>query len=197
MAENGKKGLLGIGRLGTLFAKNKRWGNIILCAGLAGMVLIVLSYMLSDDAKKSKSKTASAEASQQTLISSDEYVKKLEEKLGKIVSGITGSENVTVMVTLQSGAEYIYANDLKSNTEETASGQNTTARRDAAEENYILIDTPEGGQAALLITELAPTVKGVVVVCDGGDDAKVKEKISAAVTTALDITSKRVCVTGR
>ena len=44
------------------------------------------------------------------------------------------------------------------------------------------------------MTEVQPVVKGVVVVCDGGDDPVVQQRVIDAVTTALDITSVRVCV---
>ncbi len=196
MGENKNAGLFE--RLRSIFKKDKKWGNIIFFAGIAGIVLILLSYLFSGGGGKSGTHASSeSSTSSQILTTTEEYTQRLEEKLQKIVSSITGSDNVTVMVTLESGAEYIYANDIKASTEETASGQSAATRKDSTEEKYILVDTPEGGQVALLVTELAPTVKGVVVVCDGGNDQKVKEKISNAVTTALDITSKRVCVTGR
>ena len=45
-------------------------------------------------------------------------------------------------------------------------------------------------------TKLAAlVVKGVVVVCQGGDNAAVSQRIVDAITTALNISSKRVCVT--
>lgn len=37
--------------------------------------------------------------------------------------------------------------------------------------------------------------EGVVVVCEGGDLPQVQQRIIEAVTTALNISSKRVCVT--
>ena len=46
-----------------------------------------------------------------------------------------------------------------------------------------------------LVTEILPTVKGVVIVCAGGDDQAVRERVQSAVTTALNITARRVCVT--
>ena len=39
------------------------------------------------------------------------------------------------------------------------------------------------------------SVKGVVVVCPGGEEPVVQQRIISAVTTALDISSKRVFVT--
>ena len=52
----------------------------------------------------------------------------------------------------------------------------------------------DGAQKALKVTEVQPIIKGVVVVCDGGDDPTVQQNVVSAVTTALDITSVRVCV---
>lgn len=45
------------------------------------------------------------------------------------------------------------------------------------------------------MTELQPTVKGVVIVCEGGDQPLVQQRVTDAVTIALNISSKRVCVT--
>ena len=45
------------------------------------------------------------------------------------------------------------------------------------------------------ISVATATVKGVVVVCEGGDLPQVQQRIIEAVTTALNISSKRVCVT--
>jgi stage III sporulation protein AG len=46
-----------------------------------------------------------------------------------------------------------------------------------------------------LETVITPKVRGVVVVCDGGDSVLVKEKLVEAVTKVLGISSARVCVT--
>lgn len=42
---------------------------------------------------------------------------------------------------------------------------------------------------------IEPKVRGVVVVCDGGDDPTVVARILDAVTKALDISSDKVCIT--
>ena len=101
------------------------------------------------------------------------------------------------MVTLENGVEYVYASQQKVNTdrtEDTASDSNKISQRDGTEQNIIIVDTDNGLQG-LLVTEIQPTVKGVVVVCEGGDLPQVQQRIIEAVTTALNISSKRVCVT--
>lgn len=52
----------------------------------------------------------------------------------------------------------------------------------------------DGSEQALAVTEIQPVVKGVVVVCDGGGNPAVQQSVTEAVTTALDISSVRVCV---
>ena len=42
---------------------------------------------------------------------------------------------------------------------------------------------------------ITPVVRGVVIVCDGGDDPLVVSRVMSAVTKSLDISSNKVCVT--
>ena len=178
------------GKLKGLLQSEKA-GKIIFFVGLAGIVLIFLSTILPDGAKQAK-KTAEPE--------NTDYAAVMEDKIKHIVAGITGSENVSVVVTLESTAEYVYANELKQNTDKTEDVQSGDKRKlqqkDNTENKYIIIDSSDGGETALLVTELTPKVKGVVIVSDRANDAAVCERITEAVTTALDISSKRVCVTG-
>lgn len=43
--------------------------------------------------------------------------------------------------------------------------------------------------------EVEPLIRGVLVLCDGGDDPVVVGRITEAVTKALDISSAKVCIT--
>lgn len=43
--------------------------------------------------------------------------------------------------------------------------------------------------------EIEPVIRGVVVVCQGGDNPVVVERVFSAVTKALNITTSKVCVT--
>lgn len=42
---------------------------------------------------------------------------------------------------------------------------------------------------------ITPVVRGVVIVCDGGDDPLVVSRVMSAVTKSLDISSNKVCIT--
>ena len=118
----------------------------------------------------------------------DTYIVTLEEQLRSIVTSISGAKSTSVFVTLESGTQYLYANETKETRE--INGEN---EKQTSEEKYVIVNSGNGAEA-LLITEISPRVKGVVIVCSGISDQSVKEKIQNAVTTALDLPTMRVCV---
>ena len=168
------------------FVKGGKGRKIIMAAGIIGIALIVLSEFWP----KQTAKTAAG-------TSADEYVQQTEQRLAEIVGSIEGAGECRVMVTLENGVEYVYAKEEKSNSdrvEDTGGDSTKLSQRDDTEHSIIVVDTDNGRQG-LLVTEIQPTVKGVVVVCQGGDQPQVQERIVQAVTTALNISTQRVCVT--
>ncbi len=177
--------------LQRLLQKGNHWTKIVVIAGLIGMLLLLLSSFWP---KSSGSKSA---AEQTTQMSTEEYAGKLEEKVQQIIGQIHGVGTAKVMVTLENGVENVYANSEKKSTDNTTdsntSGSNKATDKNNTEETVVVIDGKDGKQA-LVVTQKEPTVKGVVIVCDGGDNLKVKQDVIEAVTTALKITSNRVSV---
>ena len=164
--------------------------KILIIVGAVGILLIYLSSFFSSTDTKEK-----AEANQSTL-SAEQYRKQLEEDICGMVSQITGSKRVTAVITLESGIRYSYA-DTK---EETESGKTEEADESYDKElkaGYITVKTADGGEEALLITENMPEIRGVAIVCEGGDNEIINEKIKNTVTAAFNITSKRVFICGR
>ena len=172
--------------------KDKKTARILVLVGLAGMALILLSGWIGDRAAPKKTEP--------TADKDEAYRAAIEQSLTEMVANIVGSERVRVLVTLETGTQYLYANEVKQNTDKTedsqSDGRTRTQQKDQNEQKYIIINAPEGGEVALLVTELAPAVKGVVVSCQNGEQEKVCAAVTNAVTTALDITAKRVCVLG-
>lgn len=176
-------------------AENEKYRRIVLVLGVLGIALIFLSGFFQDRTAESKAASASAQTG---VADSDQYVKQLEENLADIVNGISGGTDAKVMITLEKGTQYVYATEQKKSQQKTQD-QNTgsTTRNqenNSLETNYIIVKDADGSQKALAITEVQPVVKGVIVVCKGGDLPSVQQNIIDAVTTALNISSARVCV---
>lgn len=172
----------------TKYISKIRSPKSLIIAGVIGLSLIYLSTAFSKN-------PATPENTDTTAITAQEYREQLEEDICKMVTNITGSKKATVVVTLESGVKYSYA-DVK---EESVviNDQNDTKNSDTAlKEGYITVKTADGGEQALLITEQMPEVRGVAIVCEGGDNEIINQKIKSTVTAALNITSKRVYICG-
>lgn len=173
-------------------AGNESYRKIIIIACVIGVALIFLSGYFKPDT------TAAQSTSSQPTMTAEQYASQLESSLTDVVTRIQGVGTAKVLVTLERNTEYVYATEVKrsNQTTEDKSGGSTTKNEanDDTDTKYILVKDADGAQKALAVTEVQPIIKGVVVVCDGGDNPAVQQNIINAVTTALDITSVRVCV---
>lgn len=166
------------------FFKGKNGVRVIVAIGVLGIVLIFLSEMLP------KRKSQAAPPTEQTT--TEEYTAALEERLTALIGRIDGVGRCRVMVTLENGIKYVYASEEKTGSDYKTQGD-TASQADDSETTVILVQT-DNGYEGLLVTELQPTVKGVVVVCEGGGDSVVQTRVKEALTAVLNITEKRVCV---
>ena len=161
----------------------------VVIIGLVGIGLIVLSSLFSSgNSKKENVMTGEMTA--------EEYKTILEEDIKETVTDITGSKNVSVVITLESGIKYSYA-DIREETLTEKKENEKESTDNETKSGYITVKTAEGGEQALLVTTQMPKVRGVAIVCDGGDNERIAEKIQNAVMSALDISSKKVYICGR
>lgn len=168
------------------FKGNKVTKTIYIC-GVIGIILIFLSTIKFGDNKSAKSNSHT-----------EDYAEKIEAQISEIVCKITGERDARVMISLESSGEIIYA-DAKSISTNNVTDQDDNSKyksqkTDNTEQNYIIVEDSNGDQRALIVSELTPTVRGVVVVTKYADNASVAERITSAVTTVLNIPSKKVCV---
>lgn len=178
-------------------AENDTYRKIAVGAGVIGIFLIVLSGSLKSCSAQ-PSVASSSSGGSVNVLTAEDYEKVLEDKLTSIISQISGAGNVRVMVTLEQTTKDVYATEDKTDNQErndnTESGSGTQEKNNSNEQKYLVIKDQNGAEKTVPVTEIQPLVKGVVVVCAGGGDLKVQQDITTAVTTALNITSVRVCV---
>ena len=165
--------------------------KIIVAIGLIGILLIFASSWFDFGKKDTDVQT-------QTDFDTEQYIARLEDKIHTMVSGIQGVGKAKVMVTLESSTEYVYESEKKEQNDtakDYAEGQTKKEQeKNNYERNIILVEGTGGKREALLKTTIEPKVKGVVIVCQGGENIEVEKSITDAVTTALDISSNKVCV---
>ena len=145
----------------------------IVLAALAGVILILIGTFGNNSADIEPVPT-SAEV---TVDSTDELETKLETLIGQI-DGVSG---VSVMVTFDSGNEYVYARD----SDDTGKVF-----------NYVIIDKSTSTETPVLVKEIQPKIRGIAVVCSGGENPSVQAKIISLLSALFNVSSNRVYVTG-
>lgn len=167
---------------------NEKFSKIIMIIGIIGICLIFVSSL----GQSNKSKVNSYEKEYES-----KYIKTMERKLEDLISNTQGAGKTQVLITLESGEEYVYAKEERQSrdlSEDVVSLENKRLQKsDNIQSNYILVDI-NGNKTALVQKKLEPVIKGVVVICEGGDKTIIKGQVTEIVTTALDLPSTKVCV---
>lgn len=148
--------------------------SLAVAVGVLAMLLLLLSELLpgSSTQKTAVSAVPTAVVSQ--------YQTQLEQQLEELISQLQGAGKTTVMVTLTTGEETVYAVDTQ-----TGDVQQ--------QETHVLLQ--DG--SALAETTYLPQVCGVAVLCEGGGDVRVAVRITELLHSLLDLPANRICVEQR
>lgn len=107
-----------------------------------------------------------------------------EEKIARILSKIEGAGRVDVVITYEASKEIVPAYETKRNSSMTEEEDSEGGIRNIEEENTeekLAYQDEEGGlKKPVIIKELQPVIKGVVVVAEGADNAEVREDLTRA-----------------
>lgn len=163
---------------------NKRNFKLILLVCI-GLVLLLFCFCFD----KKDNKTDVVKTNSSNYISTMEYSKLLEEKLVNVLSAVDGAGKVSVMLSLDGSPELVYAKD----TDETLSSNSNGVTSSSTSSSPIIVEV-NGTNNALVLTEILPAVKGVIVVSSGAGNVAVKLNLLNAVTTLLNITTDQVTV---
>ena len=156
--------------------------------GMIGVLLIMLSEFIPSNSKESSSdKQEKAEYN----ISADEteaYKTQIQNELKELLEQIDGVGECSVMLTVEGTTEYVYAENVSKYTD---TDSNRTSDK---YENDIVFIEKDGEKQALVKKIVKPKINGVLIVCKGGGNAKINEKVINAAATALNISAGKICV---
>lgn len=183
---------------------NKKLYNnlvILLCMGVA---LVIVANFYNDITYKDK-KPAIENMENNNQIngtynnsSDDNYAAEIQDQLSTILSKIAGAGKVSVMITYESGKELVTQKDKsvidKVTDEKDNDGGTRIINEYSIDDKTVMVNQQGGSSQPVVVKEINPEIKGVIVVAEGAWDSKVKRKISQAVQTVLDIPAYRVTV---
>lgn len=172
--QDNRKG--GLNKLNAWIAKVRKIKNIeiVVAVILLAIILIVYTGYTGAKAKRDKSVNTAAEKSDS-----------LEQKMEKILSEISGAGKVSVMITYKGSVEYVTANTSNVNTNTTTDISRTTSTTSQTISPVII--NSNGSSGPIIVKEIMPEVKGVIVVAEGAGNVIVRLELIRAVMVALDI----------
>lgn len=162
-------------KMKEFFAQDGSKRRIFLVIILFGVILVIASStFIPSGTKTEKTEETDYEA----------YTEALEKKLADTISSIDGVGSCKVMLTLAEAGENVYA-------------QNKEHKRDAdsqSENDEYVIYNDKDGESPVLVNNYFPNIQGVAIVCTGGDNPTVREKVIQTVMSLFNISSNRVSV---
>lgn len=179
-------------------------GNIfnmrVVWVGVVGILLLILGNVFSSQTNltDNENKNTNNAIMQQPISLSDEQI--LENKITQLLSKVKGAGNVAVSVTLSGGSSKETAQNITKETKtvqekDTSGGVRTTT--ESKESNQVLTSKENGMDKAIVVREVKPEIKGVLVVADGAVSSNIKAELTKAVETGLGISSYKVTVLPR
>lgn len=163
-------------RLSAVWKGKTKATNLILAAGLIGMLLIAVSEWLPADSPDAK-QTSADSLSQETT----EYAADLEQRLEALIQQVDGAGQTQVMVTMSESSRTVYATDSSSDPD------------GALRQEHLLLD--DGSDPpALVESEQVPQVQGVAVLCEGGGNVTVQSRVTQIVQVLTDVGANHITV---
>ena len=115
--------------------------------------------------------------------------------LESILSQIDGAGKVKVSISLASQGSKTYASNLRNEKRESKEGVGSNSKQ--TREETVVRDLAVTSGNPLLVEEKSPEVTGVLVVADGAGNSRVRENLTQAVATLLNIAPHKVTVMPR
>ena len=147
----------------------------------AVILLIYFSTLSAPDSKASSVKTTEEVASTEEDI---------EERLNEILSMVEGAGKVEVVIYYESTSELVPA--FSEDTSTAASSNGDSSSNTTSQQSDVATVKSGSDTEALIIKEIVPGVKGVIVVAEGAGDIGVRLDLLSAVTTLLDVSADKV-----
>lgn len=169
-----ERAAVAVKKLTTALEKYK----FILLVLLAGLLLLLLPTSPGGEAQ-------STAAEPQSAAEMAFSVAELEEKLETTLSKIDGAGEVTVALTLRTGARQVLAQDVAVSDRDGDSSEERTT---------VVISGGSGREEAVALQQLAPQFQGAVVVCPGGDDPTVQLRLAEAVSDLTGLGADKISI---
>lgn len=161
---------------------------------LAGVLLIIINIPVKSSTAKAKNSDTTVK---ETQADSSYYISALEKELSQALAECEGVGRAKVVITAANNGKsvlYVQKSESENITDETDStgGSRRTSQKTSDES---VVYTDSGNTKSPFITEeLVPEIQGVLILAEGGDDARTVSEITKAASALLGISVNKIKV---
>jgi stage III sporulation protein AG len=164
--------------------------------GILGIGLLLIGGVVNRPAVVSTPELPTEIIKNQTTVGHN-YEEAVEDKLATALSQVKGAGTVVVNITWENSSTQEHAKNVMKESKtiqekDTAGGIRTTT--ETKESEQILVGKENGVDRPVLVREIKPIVKGVLVIAEGAQDSTIKANLTKAVEAGLGIPSYRITV---
>jgi len=127
----------------------------------------------------------------------EQYRQRLCTQLEQFLQSMDGAGKTKVYITMHSSSEIIVERNspyIKRNEEETQEGSTRSISETENDSEVVLMTQSDGGQVPIVVKEVVPVVRGVVVAAQGADNVQVKNDITQLVMALFGIEEHKIRV---
>lgn len=175
--------------------KKSDWAAI----ALLGVLLLIIAMPSGSKTAVSKTDnfgTVSGTEAEKTTKKED-YSEYLENKLERVLAQMEGVGRVTVMITVSDNGESVVEKDASESstttTENDSSGGVRTVTEEQSSETTVYLEE-DGESRPYVQKEKLPSIEGVIVVAEGGENSRIVSEISEAVEALFSVEAHKIKV---
>lgn len=171
-------------------------------ANFIAIIIVCVIALISWSIFFPKDKDTVAESENMKEVIKDEgegkevYNDSIDKQLERILSNINGVGDVDVMITYETSTEVVPALNVtksqQTTEEKDKQGGSRRIKQENVSENVVTVNDKDYKNSPIVIKEIKPTIRGVIVVAEGSSNPEVKNQLIDAVTTIFQIKSHKV-----
>jgi len=127
-----------------------------------------------------------------------EQERALETRLEAFFSLVEGAGKVRVMISPLTGRETVFAIDVNqsesSSTEQDAQGGTRETHQHQSQEKTVMVTDRQGTSSPLILREVEPQIRGIVIIAEGGDSPVVRDALTRAARAVLGLDAHMIQV---
>jgi len=176
----------------------KKSRDLLVTLLILGVVIIIAANMIFSGKKAENiSPREDDKFVAAAKINSAEDRDELSRKLEAILSKIQGAGSVSVMITYAGSKETVPAYDTKTNKSNTDEKDNAGGTRNQSADNseaQVVFEESSGTKKPVVLKEIQPEIKGVLIVSEGASTGVVYESLIKSTQVVLDIPVHKIQV---